>query len=621
MNSELRQYTAQLLEPEPKLSVWEWCEQNLYLSGRVTDNEGMYSTTLYPFVREILECFADYSVSDVCMMTSAQVAKTTTYMAGMAWTIHNRNQSIIFAMDSESNVKSLSKNRWLPMVDDCPVLAAHKPSNEDNYQILEQQFDTCTVRLVGAGSPGRLASTPSPIVIADEVDKYPVGNEREASAVKLLDERTMGFALGKRFKASTPTNEDGVIYQEWLRSDQRKYFVPCPHCGEMILLEWKLVKWDQSALKGDDWDIVKASKSAYIECPCCAGHVHDGDKTKMLRDGEWRPTNPNADPLRRGYHINRLYSPTSSLRKMVSEFLRAKDNPEYLRNFVNSWLGEPWKEKTIAHEPSKLQQTEGDHYRCEPVGDVRVMTVDTQRADLRYNIRGYDHESKLIDYGEAATWDEIEKLQEDADCAYVFIDTGGTRTQEVYEIIHKNRKRKWYGIKGFSPMVKPYAYELLDPFVGKKRGGRIKINAIPFLKVNVDVWRNELARCRIGERPHWKVFKDTPHDYVNELFAERQIEKYVKGRRTIVWKPKHGAPNHQFDLEVYQLAASAFLKLGGKQKLKPTIFAKKDKSEEVDIPVPTPKPQQGTPAPAQGTTQRKYIPLSQRRQLKGDRIF
>src|SRR5690606_12553764 len=121
--------------------------------------------------------------------------------------------------------------RWMPMVEDCPLLASHKPANEDDFQILEQKFDSCTVRLVGAGSPGRLASTPAPIVIADEVDKYPVGNEREASAVKLLDERTMGFAFGKRFKASTPTNEEGIIYQEWLRSDQRKYFVPCPHCG------------------------------------------------------------------------------------------------------------------------------------------------------------------------------------------------------------------------------------------------------------------------------------------------------------------------------------------------------------------------------------------------------
>ena len=46
------------LEP-PKLGVVEWAEGNLKLSERITNKPGSYLTSRTPYVREVLECFAD----------------------------------------------------------------------------------------------------------------------------------------------------------------------------------------------------------------------------------------------------------------------------------------------------------------------------------------------------------------------------------------------------------------------------------------------------------------------------------------------------------------------------------------------------------------------------------
>jgi phage terminase large subunit GpA-like protein len=45
------------------------------------------------------------------------------------------------------------------------------------------------------------------------------------------------------------------------------------------------------------------------------------------------------------FHINALYSPVTTWRKMVEAFLAAKDDPQKLKAFTNLWLGEPGKRR------------------------------------------------------------------------------------------------------------------------------------------------------------------------------------------------------------------------------------------------------------------------------------
>jgi hypothetical protein len=74
----------------------------------------------------------------------------------------------------------------------------------------------------------------------DEVDRFPLDVDGEGSPGDLADVRTRTFGKrARRIKTSTPTLADrSVIWAKFEESDQRRYHVPCPHCGHMQVLSW-----------------------------------------------------------------------------------------------------------------------------------------------------------------------------------------------------------------------------------------------------------------------------------------------------------------------------------------------------------------------------------------------
>ena len=82
--------------------------------------------------------------------------------------------------------------------------------------------------------------------------------------------RTFGHRK-KLFLVSTPTIKGlSRIEREYEASDQRRYFVPCPHCGHMQWLQFERLRWDKG----------KPETAAYI-CECLRGAdpeaAQDGD--------------------------------------------------------------------------------------------------------------------------------------------------------------------------------------------------------------------------------------------------------------------------------------------------------------------------------------------------------
>jgi phage terminase large subunit GpA-like protein len=71
------------------------------------------------------------------------------------------------------------------------------------------------------------------LLFLDEVDAYPPSADDEGEPVALAEARTRTFSWRRKvFLASTPTIKGlSVIEREFEASDQRRYFVPCPHCG------------------------------------------------------------------------------------------------------------------------------------------------------------------------------------------------------------------------------------------------------------------------------------------------------------------------------------------------------------------------------------------------------
>lgn len=433
LEREILEFRRQLWRPTPRQSVVEWAEANLTLTQRQTEHPGPFSTAVRPYCREPLEAWKDSSVSEVTLCWGSQTSKTTTLMAGLAWSIDVEPSPALWLMPSENLARSFSKSRWLPMLEDSPALVARFPADRDQITNLEQQFDRCTLSFVGSNSPANLASRPVRILVADEVDKFAEATAKEADALDLAEQRLKAFSSSKAFFTSTPTTTEGRIWQKFLRGDQRYFHIPCPHCKEHIRLEWKQVTWDNAKLEDGkpDWQIIRTS--AHYVCQLCHGKITDSQKVAGLRHGKWISHNVASIPSVRSYHLSSLYSPDRKCTwaNLAVAFLEAKSSMMGLQSFVNGMLAEPWENQDSQPE------------RVEVISDSempearRYLTADVQAAApfLWWVCREWSGgNSRLVAAGHADDFAALRRVQiqykvHDMD---VGVDSG-FNTQAVYD--------------------------------------------------------------------------------------------------------------------------------------------------------------------------------------------
>ena len=143
--------------------------------------------------------------------------------------------------------------------------------------------------LTGANSAVGLRSMPARYLFLDEVDGYPGDVEGEGDPILLAERRSATFQRRKILLVSTPkTKSLSRIQREYEASDQRRYFVPCPHCHEHQTLELENLRWPEGR-----------PREAEYACAHCGALIGERHKTWMLEHGEWRPTADGRWPHRR----------------------------------------------------------------------------------------------------------------------------------------------------------------------------------------------------------------------------------------------------------------------------------------------------------------------------------
>jgi phage terminase large subunit GpA-like protein len=555
------------LTPPPPQTVTEWCEENLTLSARSSSSPGKYSTILTPYVVEPLNRTGELGVKSITLCWGVQSAKTTTMMAALAYRIKRKPTPALWAMPSEHLARSFSRDRLQPLIEDCAALAEEKPSDPDRFQTLEMAMRKMNVYLVGT-SASNLSSRSCGLVIADEVDKFPEESKREASALRLVELRTRNFPQGMVLKTSTPTLDTGTIWQEYLSGDRRHFMVPCPSCNHQQKLEWEGMRWDQSARLEDGWDFKKVAATAHYVCRACAAPIYEQSKSAMLRGGVWRPENPDAPRGVHSYHLNALYSPWVTWGELAVEFLRDKESPGGLRNFINSTLALPWVPQASTVKSGEIEEVmkASPEYRlgtC-PIPDpaVVIMAVDVQQTELWWVVRALasDGSSFLVDYGTAIGWDAIRGIFSQkyptatggsVSCQFGLVDSGyaARSIAGVYDFV-SSMPRSWAAYKG-----RTVSQGMRQPVVFQEIMSRDKM--IPMYQADDDFWKERLYLQSIQRREaKWHLPRDVRRDYVTQLTGERLVERRgPRGMRTLEWATV-GA-NHLGDCEKMWLVAAS----------------------------------------------------------------
>ena len=262
----------QALRPSGGELVHEWADR-----CRVLDHNsampGPWRTSFTPYLADIMDTFNDPDIEEVSFVKPTQVGGTETLLNQLGYIIECDPSPTMFVYPTEIVGENVSDNRIRPMLMATPSL---RQKFDKNSKRLDLQFDAMHVIIAGANSPSGLSSFQVRFLMMDEIDKYPVFSGKEADPRSLARERTKTFDNNKKIvNASTPTFENGPIWQDWQNADtQYEYYVTCPHCGA----EWT---WQFKQLKFQTDSAEAARESAVYVCPECDAVINDINKQDM----------------------------------------------------------------------------------------------------------------------------------------------------------------------------------------------------------------------------------------------------------------------------------------------------------------------------------------------------
>lgn len=592
-----------VLRKRKPIPVSEWAEKHRILES--SSIRGRWKNMFTPYLTGIMDTAGNPHVETVIICKSPQTGGSESGHNLVGYCIDRMPGPVLYVFPDELTARENAKDRIIPMIDSSPRLRQYKTGYSDDASSLRINLSHMAIYLGWSGSASRLGNKSIRILILDELDKYK-NPKNEASSEDLAEKRTTTWRNRRKImKISTPTNENGPIWQALTVEANAifDYFVVCPDCGFSQLMSFERISWagknnEQSQIHVLAEKIerglakkVLAEKSAVYVCERCGSCWTDAERDRAVRRGEWKERVTGLSlqthlsvhkPIKVGFHIPAWLSYFVSLSEIVYAHLRYKEsgNMEYLKDFLNQYCALPMEE---VHE---LRAEDAIFALCDdrPRGavpssfdekervSVLLATVDTQKYYFRYNIRAYgyglDEESWLVARGNAGSFEALEQILFDAEYTSatgevykvraVMIDAMGEKTSQVYRwaIKHRGRVYPWQGVNSLSTVFVPSMQE----YFPDQKGNKIKIpGGLMLYRCDVTFFKSDLSH-KLTIHPddrgalhlHSNEKKEL-NDYVEEMCAE------VWDHEKNLWiNPKKRA-NHDWDCEVMHRALAYIL--------------------------------------------------------------
>ena len=554
---------GKLWKPPPRLTVSEWADEFRQLSSEASAEPGRWATNRAEYQRGIMDAFTEPDVETIVVMSSAQIGKTEILNNVVGYYIDQDPSPALVLQPTLEMAHAWSKDRLAPMIRDTKRLSekielSNRRSSANT--LLHKTFPGGHITMAGANSPVSLASRPIRIVLADEVDRYPVSAGTEGDPINLARKRTTTFFNRKVLLTSTPTLKGASrIEYEYSQTDQRRFYVPCLDCGHSQFLEWSHVKWQDN----------DPATAAYC-CDNCGVLWTESQRIVAISRGEWRATAKFTGKA--GFHLSEIYSPWVPLAKMVRGFLDSKSNPEMLKTWVNTSLGESWEDPGDTVDYHALY-TRRERYEAQVPDGALLLTagIDVQRDRLEIEVVGWGEgeESWNVDYriipGDTTrdeVWNDLENVlaatyQHETGTAMqitsAVIDSGD-QTTRVYDYVTQSRHPRLFAGKGVPGAGRPVAK------VSRATSGR-KRRQVDLYQIGVDDAKATIfARLQMREPGpgycHFPLERDP--EYFDQLTAEKLVTRYYKGfprREWVKTRPR----NEVLDCRVYAFAALKIL--------------------------------------------------------------
>lgn len=370
-----------------------------------------------PYVIEPMNCLASREYDAVIFVGPARTGKTIGLIDG--WVIYNvicDPADMLIIQMTEEKAREHSKKRLARTFRVSPEVVSRLSPNKNDNNVYDRTFLAGNYLKIGWPSVNIMSSSDYKCVALTDYDRFPEDIDGEGDAFSLASKRTTTFmSSGMTLVESSPGRDvkdvkwrrtspheapptTGIL-SLYNRGDRRRWYWPCPHCGEYFQPCGDVVAGFR-----DIADPVLASEAAYIQCPSCSGRIMPEHKRELngrgvwLRDGE----SINADGSRYGdprrsriasFWMEGPAAAYQTLSQLVYKLLTAEQeyettgSEETLKTVINTDWGLPYLPRaSMEQRKSELleQRAEPVPSRSVPDGvNFLVATVDVQAGRHR----------------------------------------------------------------------------------------------------------------------------------------------------------------------------------------------------------------------------------------------
>ena len=583
--AEIERAWREGLTPDPLLTVSEWSDRHRMLSSKASAEPGRWRTSRTPYLKAIMDCLSPTSpVERVAFMKAAQLGATEMGSNWIGYVIHHAPGPMMAVWPTVDMAKRNSKQRIDPLIEESAALSeliAPARSRDSGNTILAKEFRGGVLVMTGANSAVGLRSMPVRYLFLDEVDGYPIDVEGEGDAISLAEARTRTFARRKIFIVSTPTiSGASAIEREYEASDQRRYFVPCPHCAHRQWMRFEHLRWEKG----------QPETAAYV-CESCDEPIAEHHKTWMLEHGEWRAMVTDGAGKTAGFHLSSLYSPVGwrSWRDIAAAWESAvskeSGSAAAIKTFKNTELGETWVEEGEAPDWQRLVERRED-YRIGAVpsgGLLLVGGADVQKDRIEASIWAFgrgkeswlvEHRVLMGDTARDAVWKRLAELVAQTwthesgaalPLARFALDTGFA-TQEAYTFVRACGDPRVMPVKGVARgaalIGTPTAVDISQG--GKKLRRGIKVFSVAVGIAKLEFYNNLRKAADVLEDGVTTTFPagfvhlpKIDAEFIQQLCAEQLITRRDRNGFAIREWQKMRERNEALDCYVYARAAAS----------------------------------------------------------------
>lgn len=625
----LREYLAELdaasLKPPPTITPIQWAESP---EGWIIEKgpiKGPFRVSNFEVARGPMANLLRSGVSQISIMASAQIMKTSTFQLAIAFIMAMSPRDVVAYFPTDDLAKKFVREKLEPMIEGSPALRevfggleALAKKRED-YTDKSKVFPGGSINIGSAENPRSLAMITVDFMGFDEIAKAKVTTGGDPLSLGL--ERGKNSPIFQALVTSTPEDEGDIISREWLKGDQRKPYVQCPNpeCRE-----WHYFTWENFSYKtGEEIDLLNAGH----ECPHCRTRWTEAERIKALTTPHaisWRQTRPfsccgerqepevtrlwtmrqitdgtfghatctkcGATPVserHQSYWAWEGYHPRVSSEELARAWLDAQGSRGELEAFIKSKLARTFKRQEEARVQIKadtLRAREEPAWTWLPDATKWLtagVDVHPDRIEGEVVAWGPGDESWSIEYivleGDTSQQHVWYALDEALKRKWQFADgremglaaacvDAGDQTDTVLAFTQPRRNRRIWAVMGTDG--KAGTRKTIWPVGGRmsvKKGGRSAGSV--FFGVGGQSAKDRFAdQIKVPAPGPGYVHVPTgrPDRWFDQLAAEIKVKVEIGGRTAYYWKKKHeGIRNEALDCRVYAICALEGLRAMG----------------------------------------------------------